>query len=193
MKNIMIAGTPDPRLPLSDFMSEMEETKTFVGKITLNGKKWYFQNNRNEKKSCTMKELKDIITSHIVGEMIIFIGEDLCGKKLYEIVSYCRENSINYYVVPETGKLPERGFWKKRFIYIPLIERWVSMRDSLTLITCKRLIDLLFVVMATIVLFPVCLIIACAIKLNDRGPVFYISKRVGKNGKIINGTVAVVK
>lgn len=184
-KNIIIVGKPDKRLPFSEFISEMEKTKTIVGRITARGKTWHFQNHRNGVKRSSFKKLKGFISSHITGEMIIFMGKEICGEKLYEIVSYCRENGINYFIVPEIEKLPERGFWKKSFYHIPLIERWESLRDSLTLITCKRVFDLLFVLMAAIVLLPVCLIIACAIKLDDGGPVFYISRRVGKNGKII--------
>lgn len=33
--------------------------------------------------------------------------------------------------------------------------------------------------------FPLGILIAIAIKIEDRGPVFYISTRVGKNGKLI--------
>ncbi|MBN2445005.1 MAG: sugar transferase [Spirochaetales bacterium] len=184
-KNIIIVGKPDSRLPFAEFMHEMEKTKTIVGKITTDGKTWYFDDLHDNVQNYEIDELKDTITSHIVGEMIFFIDKDLCGEKLYELVSYCRKNSINYYVIPEIEKLPDQGFWKKRFIYIPLVEKWVSARDSLILISCKRLFDLLLVLLATIVLLPVCLLIACAIKLDNNGPVLYISNRVGKNGKIM--------
>ncbi|MBN2535265.1 MAG: sugar transferase [Spirochaetales bacterium] len=184
-KNIIIVGKPDKRLPFSDFISEMERTKTIVGRITIQGKTWLFKNQRNVILRNSFKKLRGFISSHITGEMIIFMGKDVCGDNLYEIVAYCRKNSINYSIIPDIDKLPERGFWKKNFFFIPLIERWESLRDSLTLITCKRIFDLIFVLLAAIALLPVCLIIACAIKLDDGGPVFYISRRVGKNEKII--------
>ena len=46
----------------------------------------------------------------------------------------------------------------------------------------KRLFDLSMSFLALIAFSPIILIIALAIKLEDRGPVFYKHKRVGKNG-----------
>ncbi|MCD7893366.1 MAG: sugar transferase [Erysipelotrichaceae bacterium] len=47
----------------------------------------------------------------------------------------------------------------------------------------KRIIDIVLSFSALIVLSPVFLIIAIAIKVDDNGPVFYKHMRVGKNGK----------
>lgn len=48
----------------------------------------------------------------------------------------------------------------------------------------KRGIDLFLALMGLIVLFPIFLIIAIVIKIDDRGPVFFVQKRVGKDKKI---------
>lgn len=45
----------------------------------------------------------------------------------------------------------------------------------------KRSIDILFSFLGLIVLFPVYMILAIAIKLDDPGPVLFTQKRVGKN------------
>ncbi|MBN2444902.1 MAG: sugar transferase, partial [Spirochaetales bacterium] len=184
-KNIMIAGNPDKRLPILNFIVKMKESKELTGKITTDGKTWYMENQKGETHEHNFKELQEIIASNIIGEMIFFVGDELCGKKLYELVSYCRENSINYYIIPQITQLPEKGFWNKLCMNIPFIDQWKSKRDSLTFITCKRLIDLIIAFTAIILFMPLYLIIACVIKLNDGGPVFHISERVGKNGKII--------
>ncbi len=47
----------------------------------------------------------------------------------------------------------------------------------------KRAMDLLIAGVALIVLSPVMLLVALAVKLDSKGPVFYTHKRVGKNGK----------
>lgn len=49
----------------------------------------------------------------------------------------------------------------------------------------KRIIDVVLSTMALIVLSPIFLIIALAIKIESRGPVFFKHTRIGKNGKII--------
>ncbi len=47
----------------------------------------------------------------------------------------------------------------------------------------KRFFDLVFSIIAIIVLSPVSLLTAIAIKLDSRGPVIYSQPRAGKNGK----------
>lgn len=49
----------------------------------------------------------------------------------------------------------------------------------------KRVCDLVLSVAAAVLLIPVFLIIAVIIKLTSKGPVFFVHKRVGKNGKEI--------
>ncbi|NLG70995.1 MAG: sugar transferase [Chloroflexi bacterium] len=46
----------------------------------------------------------------------------------------------------------------------------------------KRLIDIVVVIFSLLLLWPVMLIIAIAIKLDSKGPVIYRHKRVGKDG-----------
>ncbi|HEW92289.1 MAG TPA: sugar transferase [Thermotogaceae bacterium] len=48
----------------------------------------------------------------------------------------------------------------------------------------KRFFDIFFSVIGIIILFPVMLVIAAAIKLDSKGPVIYKQDRLGKNGRI---------
>ncbi|MDP4218101.1 MAG: sugar transferase, partial [Bacteroidota bacterium] len=50
----------------------------------------------------------------------------------------------------------------------------------------KRLFDILISAIALIILSPLFLLIALAIKLESSGPVFYISKRAGRGYRIFN-------
>lgn len=52
-------------------------------------------------------------------------------------------------------------------------------------IKIKRVIDVIFASIALILLSPVFAIIAIAIKIDSKGPVFFTHKRIGKNGNII--------
>lgn len=49
----------------------------------------------------------------------------------------------------------------------------------------KRIFDLLVSLVAVIVLSPILLLIALAIRLEDRGPILYRAQRVGRGGKPI--------
>lgn len=52
-------------------------------------------------------------------------------------------------------------------------------------IKIKRVIDVILASVALILLSPLFAIIAIAIKIDSKGPVFFAHKRIGKNGKII--------
>lgn len=49
--------------------------------------------------------------------------------------------------------------------------------------TTKRALDVLLSSIALVALFPVFLIIGIAIKIDSKGPVFFLHNRIGKNGK----------
>ena len=50
----------------------------------------------------------------------------------------------------------------------------------------KAIIDFLIALIALIVLSPLFIIVAIAIKIDSPGPVFFVQKRIGKNGKLFN-------
>jgi lipopolysaccharide/colanic/teichoic acid biosynthesis glycosyltransferase len=62
------------------------------------------------------------------------------------------------------------------------VKRFSGKNDSLTAISLKRLLDLAVSSLA-LLLLPLVMFIALAIKLEDGGPVLYVSTRIGKNGK----------
>jgi exopolysaccharide biosynthesis polyprenyl glycosylphosphotransferase len=52
----------------------------------------------------------------------------------------------------------------------------------------KRALDIVFSSLALVVLSPVLLAIAIAIKLDSHGPIFYSSERMGKKGRVFRCT-----
>ena len=56
-------------------------------------------------------------------------------------------------------------------------------------IKVKRAIDCILSIMALIILSPIYLIIALAVKIDSPGPVFFKHTRIGKNGKTIKKSV----
>lgn len=67
-----------------------------------------------------------------------------------------------------------------QFQAIPL--RFPCLSPSGRLI--KRALDLVFSSITLLILSPLLLFVALAIKLDSPGPVFYISERLGKNGRV---------
>lgn len=63
-----------------------------------------------------------------------------------------------------------------------ILDRKAINKEYLYII-CKRLFDIIVSFCGLIILSPIFLIVAIAIKLEDGGPIFYNKERVGKNGK----------
>lgn len=61
----------------------------------------------------------------------------------------------------------------------------VSVRKTLFL-ACKRIFDILCSLIGLILLSPLFLIVSIIIKIDSRGPIFLVQKRIGKNGKEFN-------
>jgi lipopolysaccharide/colanic/teichoic acid biosynthesis glycosyltransferase len=127
--------------------------------------------------------MKRIVLKENVGEVIFILGDGLRQAELLELVSFCQTLAIGYYLVPDLSKAPKRHGWSRVFPQIPAMERSSGSRDSLTSISLKRILDLLVAVAGLVMFLPLGLLIALAIKLEDGGPVFYITRRIGKNGR----------
>ena len=48
----------------------------------------------------------------------------------------------------------------------------------------KRILDIILSTTALVVLSPILIIVVIALKLESKGPIFYVSKRVGQNYKV---------
>ncbi len=48
----------------------------------------------------------------------------------------------------------------------------------------KRVVDIVLSLAALIAVFPIMLVIALAVVIDSRGPVFYVSERIGKRGRV---------
>jgi len=66
-----------------------------------------------------------------------------------------------------------------------LIKAKESIEKKQTYIKVKRILDCILATIALIILSPIYLIIAIAVKIDSKGPVFFKHTRIGKNGKII--------
>lgn len=99
-----------------------------------------------------------------------------------KIVKLCFENDKRVYIVPKLADILLKFSDSINVIDTPLyLCRNLGMGFWHRF--AKRTIDIVFSGLAVLVLSPVFIITALAIKLDDKGPVFYKQERVTKNGK----------
>lgn len=93
------------------------------------------------------------------------------------------EVKLSFHVFPEDSDSGEGGIpGSEAFpeLYPDLVVEIESRRIPLL---AKRCLDIVGSLLAILVLAPVMILIACAIKLNSAGPVFFRQMRVGQSGK----------
>ena len=78
---------------------------------------------------------------------------------------------------------------KSRIAQDVVVHKTKNQEDKISLrklyICIKRFMDVTISLLGMIILLPVFLIIAAIIKLDSKGPVFFVHKRIGKKGKEI--------
>ena len=109
----------------------------------------------------------------------------LCGvhsSDRNKILKFCVEQNITAYILPRIGDVLMSGAKRVNLFHLPFlrVDRYDPAPEYLLF---KRLFDIVVSVVALLVLSPVMLITAVAVKLTDGGPVFYKQKRLTQNGK----------
>ena len=104
------------------------------------------------------------------------------GRDVAELITLAQEQNIRLSVVPLTRSLFGTAVQLSRIADLPVLEyrTWDIARSTLLL---KRLLDFLVSLIALLILAPLFILIALAIKLDSRGPVIYSQSRAGLGGK----------
>ncbi len=102
---------------------------------------------------------------------------------LKEIIKKCEKFEIPVRIVPDIYRLMTSGAGVYQIAGMPLV---AIKEPRLTLFQTflKRAFDITFSLIVIIFILPFMGIIALIIKIQDKGPVFYLQERVGQDGKI---------
>jgi|AntRauTorckE6833_2_1112554.scaffolds.fasta_scaffold01166_4 exopolysaccharide biosynthesis polyprenyl glycosylphosphotransferase len=127
------------------------------------------------------KDLMDIIEKYDIEEVIIAIERSENGI-VEHIISDMENIDIIIKILPKMhdilmGNVKLGGIFETPLIQISpeVLPPWQQ--------AFKRLFDIIFSLLAIIILSPLFLFTALMVKLSSRGPVIFSQKRIGKNGK----------
>ncbi|MCL4371405.1 MAG: sugar transferase [Chloroflexi bacterium] len=127
-------------------------------------------------------QLPHIIASHSVDDVIVALSSR-DHEKIAEIVLSLQTHPVRVRVVPDLFEMVSVRAQVEDFWGVPLI----GLRDPV--ITgfdraFKRAFDLIISSILLLLLGPVMLLIAQAIKLDSHGPALFRQRRVGENGRL---------
>ena len=123
----------------------------------------------------------DYIKSEILKYDAVIIN-DVPAQVRNDIMKYCYEKEIRTYVVPKISDIIVRGADDLTLFDTPLVlvkGRGLTFGQRFI----KRTFDIFLCLLAMIPCTPIMLIVAMAIKIEDRGPVFYKQRRLTENGR----------
>lgn len=102
---------------------------------------------------------------------------------IQKILAQARAYGVDLRIIPETY---DGLTWNNPVEYLghfPTIPLYRGQTPVIRL-ALKRTLDILFSILALIFFLPAMAVIAIAIKLDSSGPVFYLSERIGKKGRV---------
>ena len=159
------------------------------------------------------KEAAQICTPHVSNEHFLVFYERSVRNEDITAITYLRKKCRNVYIVLVTDAMTEeeRGIYIKCGINDTIHQeasvtelnkkiQFISDRENVLfsekapihgilkfkIPIWKRLFDIVFSTLAIILLSPIFILTAIAIKLESKGPVLFKSKRVGTNYKIFD-------
>lgn len=128
-----------------------------------------------------LSEMAEVLDRERVQEVII-ADPDFPQDKAVDLVDVCHQRGVTVQVAPSTMEiLIDRAEFSPGHT-VPLFTLRPPVFDGVDF-ALKRTFDLVLSIAGLIVLSPLLLVTAVAIKLNSRGPVIYRSVRPGMAGK----------
>lgn len=173
--------------------------------------KWYFKRYPASKTAIVYDQentLQQMIGEYGLGnkfdvrkalQVDTLLTSDLANLKQYEIIflanihshqrnqliKYCIENNIRVYILPRIGDVIMSGAERMHMLHLPVLHlgRYSPRPEH---VFVKRTFDIVSAGLLFIVISPIFLVVALAIKMTDHGPVFYKQVRLTKDGRKFN-------
>jgi len=123
-----------------------------------------------------------ILPENKLDEIAITLALEDYGR-LEEIVDLCEKSGVHTKFIPDYNSLIPSRPYTEDLMGLPVINiRYVPLTNTLNLIM-KRSVDILGSVIGLIVVSPVMLLTAIAVKLSSPGPIIFKQERIGLHNK----------
>lgn len=126
-----------------------------------------------------LEDVEKVIKREFIDKIFITIHHD--SAVFLNLIEKAKELRIGIHVVPQGFDLMSKACVNYHVGIIPVLEycNQIPLQKQFG----KRLFDFVFTFGGLVFLCPVFFIIAVLIKLDSKGPIFYASRRYGRNGR----------
>ncbi|MBQ2848466.1 MAG: sugar transferase [Clostridia bacterium] len=123
----------------------------------------------------------EYLTEEIKDCEAVFVA-DISSDVRNEVLKYCIQNGKRFYTAPHIGDIMMKGATHLDMFSVPVF--YVSRAEpKAEYAFIKRVIDIVCSLIGIIILSPIMIVTAIAIKAYDKGPAFYKQVRLTRNGK----------
>jgi exopolysaccharide biosynthesis polyprenyl glycosylphosphotransferase len=128
-----------------------------------------------------LAQLPQLLRGHVIDEVIFAVGKDDL-QRLEESFLICEEEGVKTRV--PLGFFPHviSRVYLERLREMPLLT-FTTTPENDYLLLLKRVLDFVMALALLIVLSPLLLVLAIAVKLTSRGPILYRQTRCGLSGR----------
>ncbi len=129
-----------------------------------------------------IEHISDIL-SHRDIEEVILTNASVSRQRIFNLIIECEKRMISFKLVADLLGMATSQVDMRNIDGIPLLSLKESPLVELHNRFVKRVMDIVVSLASLILLSPVLFIIGIAVKLSSPGPVFYMQKRIGEDGK----------
>jgi len=179
-RTVIIGGSEKAVNILNDLRNQKWCINTMVGYININGSDRLLDNKLDYLGHCDNLEI--LIRNHKVEEVIIAI-ESSDHNRIQKIITRIQDGRVKIKILPDMYELLS-GSLKMTDIYGALLLQIVDDSMPIWQQALKRAMDLIISLLALILLIPLYITCALAVKFSSSGPIFYLQDRVGLDGRV---------
>lgn len=121
--------------------------------------------------------IEQVLSNRVIDEVVVCLPRAMLDD-VHEVADACRQEAVSLKFLADFFELDSGRIHLDYVDALPVLSFDPVVHDETALLV-KRITDLLLTMAALILLIPVFLIVAVAIKLDSRGPVLFRQERVG--------------
>ncbi len=129
-----------------------------------------------------VEDLRSIVNDEAI-ETVVLADRRLPVDRMMEIATQCDRMGVGVLQVPLTWGGTTPGIGLGRMGDLQLVDLTAMSYPSLATLY-KRVFDYLVVLVVLVLLFPVLLVTAISVLVDGGRPLFYVSERVGRGGRV---------
>lgn len=127
-----------------------------------------------------LSDLASILEEKIVDEVVVALPLTVYSKYQH-IIAVCEKAGVRVSIVPDFYDILPANPHFEQFGDLPVINTRDIPLDEFINRILKRAFDIIFSLVAIILISPILIIVAIGVKLTSRGPILFKQERVGLN------------